>query len=304
MSETQVRRLIRRKRIGRLWAVLWRAAVKFTETDGQQLAASFAYYALFALLPLLVLSITLGTRFLGNREEATDEVFSLMSQYIVVDMGSPEQVRATLEGFMRSRFGSGLVSFFVLLWCSLGFFRSLVRGVNSAWGTHEHSWWRLPLKNLLMVSVLASALLIGLLAPAVLNGFGKYYSTHRELFAFDFGLGGWMVRVGRALLPPLLLFYSLVLFYKFAPRRKTTVREIWIEAFVVTLALGGMQKLFVFYAGRVVNFNVLYGTFGSVVALLVWIYMTGAVIIIGGCCSAARAEIAQGQPDQAACEVL
>jgi Ca2+-transporting ATPase len=304
MAETPVRNLTRRRRIGRFWAVLWRTGVKYSETDGEQRAASFAYYALFSLLPLLVLLITFGTRFLGDRTEATNEVFSLMSQYIAVDIGSPEQVRATVEGFMRTRFGSGLVSFAILLWCSLRFFQSLVRGVNSAWGTHEYSWWRLPLKNLLMITVLTSALLIGLVAPAILNGFEKYYSAHRELFSFDFGLGGWVVRTARALLPPLLLFYSLALFYKFAPRRKTTFREVWIEALLVTVALGGMQKLFVFYAGRVAHFNVLYGTFGSVVALLVWIYLTGAVIIIGGCCCAARSEIARGQPDRAEVEVL
>ena len=282
-----------------MWAVIWRTGVKYTETDGEQIAASFAYYALFSLLPLLVLLVTVGTRFLGNRAQATDQIFSLMSEYIAVDLGSSEQVRSTLEGFMRTRLGSGLVSFAILLWCSLRFFQALVKGVNRAWGTHEYSWWRLPLKNLLMVMVLASALLIGIIAPAILNGVEHYYREHRATFSFDFGLGGRMVRLARGLLPPLLLFYSLNLFYKFAPRRKTTFREVWLEAFLVTLALGGFQKLFVFYTGRVTNFNVLYGTFGSVVALLLWIYLTGTVIILGGCLSAARGEIAQGLADQA-----
>lgn len=295
---------MRTQRIGRFWAVVWRTGVKFVETNGEQHAASFAYYALFSLLPLLVLLITLGTRFLGSREHATSQIFDLLSQYIVVDLGSPEQVRATVEGFMQSRLGSGLISFGILTWCSLRFFHSLVRAVNSAWGTHEYSWWRLPLKNLLMVTVLASALLIGLVAPAILNGFEKYYGAHRDAFAFDFGLGGWVVKTARSLLPPLLLFYSLALFYKFAPRRRTTFREVWIEAVLVTAALGGLQKLFVFYAGRVANFNVLYGTFGSVVALLLWIYLTGTVIIVGGCLCASRAEIAAGEADRAASAAL
>jgi Ca2+-transporting ATPase len=287
-----------------MWAIIWRTLLKYSETDGEQRAASFAYYALFAMLPLLVLLISVGTRFLGNQAQATNQVFSLMSEYVVVDLGSPEQVRATVEGFMRTRLGSGIVSSVILLWCSLGFFRALVRGVNSAWGTLEYSWWRLPLKNLLMVAFLASALLIGLVAPTILNGVERYYEGHREVFAFDFGLGGRMVRFARGLLPPLLLFYSLVLFYKFAPRRRTTFREVWIEALLVTAALGGLQKLFVLYAGRVTDFNVLYGTFGSVVALLVWIYLTGMMIILGGCLCSARAEISAGESDHAQREHL
>ncbi len=284
--------------------MLWRTGVKYVETDGEQHAASFAYYALFSLLPLLVLLIALGTRFLGDRDQATDQIFDLISQYLAVDLGSADQVRTTVSGFMRSRLGSGLISFVILTWTSLRFFHSLVRAVNSAWGTHEYSWWRLPLKNLLMVTVLASALLIGLIVPAILNGFEKYYSLHRDAFAFDFGLGGWVVRTARSLLPPLLLSYSLILFYKFAPQRKTVIREVWIEALLVTAVLGGLQKLFVYYAGSVTNFNVLYGTFGSVVALLLWIYLTGTVIIIGGCASAARSELALGKSEQVASDVL
>src|SRR5205085_12212034 len=101
-----------------------------------------------------------------------------MAGYVGVDIGSPEQVRGAVEGFMRTRLGSGLVSFAILLWCSLRFFQALVKGVNRAWGTHEYSWWRLPLKNLLMVAVLASALLIGIVAPAILNGIDHYYRAH------------------------------------------------------------------------------------------------------------------------------
>ena len=294
----------RRRRMGRVWAIVWRAMVKYIETDGEQRAASFAYYALFSLLPLLVLLITIGSRFLGDWGQATTQVFALMSEYMAVDLGGSEQVRATVEGFMQSRLGSGLVSGVILLWCSLRFFQALVQGVNRAWGTNEYSWWRLPLKNLLMTSVLASALLIGLLAPAILNGVEHYYRDHRSMFSFDLGLGGWLFRLARFLLPPLLLFYSLTLFYKFAPQRKTTFREVWPEAFLVTLALGGLQKLFVFYTGRVTNFNVLYGTFGSVVALLVWIYFTGSLIIIGGCFCAARGEIAGGLEDGAKPPIL
>jgi YihY family inner membrane protein len=292
-------KLSRRLRIGRIWATVWRSLVKYDETDGEQRAASFAYYALFSLLPLMVLLITLGSRFLGNRQQATNEVFSLMSQYVGMDLGSTQAVRATVESFMQSRLGSGLISALVVVWCALRFFQALVHGVNKAWGTKEYTWWRLPLKNLLMITILTSALLIGIITPAILKSVEHFYRSHSAEFAFDLGLGKMMFEVARMLLPPLLLFYALILFYKFAPRRKTTIREVWLEALWVTLALGALQKLFVFYAGKAADFNVVYGTFGGVMALLMWIYLTGAVIILGGCFCAARAEIRQGLADQA-----
>jgi YihY family inner membrane protein len=299
MPEKSENRLTSRQRIGRVWATIWRALVKYTETDGEQRAASFAYYALFALLPLTVLLITLSTRFLGDQSKATQIVFSLMSEYIKMDAGTQDSVQETVKSFMHSRLGSGLVSIAIVLWCSLRFFQSLVTGVNKAWGTKEYDWWRLPLMNLLMVTVLASALLLGIITPTAINGVDQYYRDHQSQFGFDHGLGGQALNLVRWLLPPLLLFYALALFYKFAPRRKTTFREVWLEAISVTLLLGGLQKLFLFYASKVAEFNLVYGTFGSVVALLMWIYLTGATIILGGCFCAARAEITSGLDDQA-----
>lgn len=285
-------------RRGYIWATCWRAIVKFRETDGEQRAASFAYYAFFALLPLTVLLITIGTRFLGNQAQATDAVFRLMSQYVDVDMGSADQVRVTVSGFMSSRLGSGLISFFVVMWCAMRFFQALVHGVNRAWGTRELSWWHVPVKNMLTTAILASALLIGIIAPAIITGTENYYARHQPDWPFMQVLGSTFFGMARLLLPPLLLFYGLSLFYKVAPRRKTVFREVWLEALWVTVALGGLQQLFVVYAGKAANFNRVYGTFGSVVALLMWIYLTGALIILGGCFCAARAEIRRGQEDQ------
>ncbi len=285
-------------RLGTIWATCWRAFVKYHETDGEQRAASFAYYAFFALLPLLVLLITLGTRFLGNQEQATNEIFRLLSQYIDVDMGSANEVKATVNGFMRSRLGSGLISFAVVFWCAMRLFQALVHGVNKAWGTKELSWWLVPLKNMLMTAILASALLIGIVAPAIINGVEHYVFLYKLDWPMVQTFGKTIFWLVRFLIPPLLLFYALLLFYLSAPRRKTTFREVWLEALWVTLALGGLQKLFVIYAGKAAKFNVVYGTFGSVVALLMWIYFTGAVIILGGCFCAARAEICRGLGDQ------
>ena len=98
-------------------------------------------------------------------------------------------------------------------------------------------------------------------------------------------------RLTRLTLPWLVLFYGLVMFYKYAPRRKTALKEVWIAALLVSLLLQLLIKGFIFYAANFAKFNALYGTLGSVVAVLMWIYLSGTVIIFGGCWCAAQAEI-------------
>jgi Ca2+-transporting ATPase len=55
----------------------------------------------------------------------------------------------------------------------------------------------------------------------------------------------------------------------------------------------------VLYTKNIGQFNAVYGTFGSVVALLLWIYLSGSIIILGGCLSASKYEIEMSLTDQA-----
>lgn len=269
--------------------IAWRTLCLYSETDGEQRAASFAYYAFFALFPLVLLFVSIGSTFLDSSRVAA-AVIDFVARYIPVESDQQNIVVETINGVLRSRGGAGVVAVLGLAWSSLRFFQSLVRGVNRAWGTHEYSWWRLPLQNALMVGIVASALLIGVVAPTVLDAVQAFVWSHRITVGVDALV--IVFRVLRFLIPFAVLFYGFSMFYKFAPRRRTAFSEVWLASLLVTLALQSLQSLFVFYAKNFGHFNALYGTFGGVVALLMWIYLSGSIIILGGCLCAAIGEAA------------
>lgn len=285
------------------WNVIWRAITKYTETDGEQRAASFAYYAFFSIFPMILLLVSAAAMFFDNEEKAAKVVINIVGSYIPVEPvrsdGAATQANWFLhvvEGVIRNRQKAGLVAFGLLAWSAVRFFQSLVRGVNKAWGTKEYSWWRLPIKNFAMVGIVASALFLGIVAPSAINLLEYYYwvnvgSDFHDFFRSFF----WF---SRQIIPTLVLFYGFAMFYKFSPRRKTRFREIWLAALLVTLGLQALQGLFVFYATNLGDFNRLYGTLASVVALLMWIYLSGSVIIFGGCISAAQYEVGMHITDQ------
>lgn len=288
-----------RRRLGKAGAILWRALKKYNETDGEQRAASFAYYAFFALFPLMVLVITIGTRFLGSEAYAATKITEQVQHYMPVDSELTSAVIRTINGVLRSRTSAGAIAFVVLAWSALRFFQGLVHGVNRAWGTKDYPWWRMPLKNLLMVIILTSALLIGIILPAVIDQMQYQYWKHSWEVGLDFRFMISFFKTLRLLVSPLVLFYGFILFYKYAPRRRTTLREVWIGALLATIGLDLLQRAFLLYTKSITNFNALYGTFGSVIALLMWIYLSGSIIILGGCLCAARYEINMALTDQA-----
>ena len=285
-----------------LWAVLVRVVVKYTETDGEQRAASFAYYAFFSLFPLLLLLISIGAMLLGDdpqaREHATTSVVEFVKGFIPVAEGQADWFVKTFDGVVKSRNKAGVIAFLALAWSAIRFFQALVHGVNKAWGTKEYSWWRLPIQNLFMVGIVASALFLGVVIPPIINLIEYYFWTKSNDAGLDLPFVKDVFVFARAIVPSIVLFYGFSMLYKFAPRRRTTFREVWFASLLVTLGLQGLQSLFVVYSTNIGEFNRLYGTLGSVIALLMWIYLTGTVIILGGCISAATYEVRMSLTDQ------
>lgn len=269
-----------------------RMITKYLEIDGELRAASFAYYAFFALFPLLLLFISLGTMIWGDRAMVANQVLGFMHDYIPTN--EQKLLESTVIGVLNLRTQAGVVAILALAWSSLRFFQALVHGINRAWGTKEYSWWRLPLANLGMMAILAATLLLGVVAPVIMKAIEAWIPSGAA--GYDFM--EYSLRMTRLISPSLILFFGLLMFYKYAPRRKTLVREVWVSAALVTVFLLLLQKAFVIYAANFAKFNALYGTLSGGVAVLMWIYLSGSLIIFGGCLCAAQSEIISGEVEK------
>lgn len=272
--------------LGRLWRVVYKTFSTYGEIDGEQRAASFAYYVLFSLFPMLALLLTLGSLFFSS-----EEIVGNINAVLPLGEGQRRFLWEAVMALENSRGGISTVSIIILVWCSLRFFQALVRGVNRAWHTVEIPWWQVPLKNLLMVGILGSALFAGLLIPAVLQGVGKIFRTAEDFLRenmpfFDFQMAAAILDWSRYVLGGGILFYSFSMLYMLAPRRRVFFRQVWLPALLVTLALQACQVAFVTYLPKFVNYG-LYGAVGGMMLVLMWVYFSGILIILGGCLCAA-----------------
>jgi YihY family inner membrane protein len=262
---------------GRTWTNLVRAIARYGEVNGEQCAASFAYYAFFSLFPLILLVVAIGTLFVSDREQAARRLVIQIEAYTPLQQGDRDVVMNTVEGVIRHGWGAGILGFLTLVWSSLRFFQALVLGINRAWGAKDYDWWRLPLRNLLMIGIVLSAVLLGVLAPLVLTKTLEFIRWNQD----------WLTGIFTSLLPTLILFYCLLMFYRFAPRgRSATFKQVWPAALFAALALKFCQQLFGIYLTQFISFNPVYGVFGTIMALLFWIYLSGVIVIFGGCIAA------------------
>jgi len=255
---------------------LRRAFQRYSEINGEQCAASSAYYAFFSLFPLILLLVAVSTFFIPDAKRAARRVVTQIEVYTPLLEKDKLVILKTVDGVLRNGWRAGLVGFLALTWSSLRFFQALVIGVNRAWGLPDYHWWHLPLKNLLMASILVSALFLNILLPLLFRGMQRFIGWDLNVIA----------AVVSSVFPALALFGGLILFYKFAPRRAAPFTQVWIAALLVTLVLTLGHALFGWYLGRFADFNALYGVFGTIMALLLWIYIAGVIVIFGACIAA------------------
>jgi YihY family inner membrane protein len=142
----------------------------------------------------------------------------------------------------------------------------------------------MPLKSLVLFSITVGAVLLGMAGPALMR------MSKIGLFT-ESNVHSWVYTLGSFFIPLLLVFFGLSLFYRLAPRRPTQFIEVWIAALCSTALLQVAESPFVIYLKNFATLNVIFGAIGGIMALLLWIYVSGYIFIFGACLCAAQAEM-------------
>ena len=79
----------------------------------------------------------------------------------------------------------------------------------------------------------------------------------------------------------LLMLAVFLLLYKFIPNVKTYWRYVWPGALLAAILFEIARSLFIFYLEHLANYELIYGSITSIIALLVWIYYSALILILG-----------------------
>ncbi|MFN7928271.1 MAG: YihY/virulence factor BrkB family protein [Blastocatellia bacterium] len=239
-------------------------------------AAQLAFYFLFALFPMLIfLAALVGylpiphllEQFLGYLSEVLPPTaLTLVSQ--------------TLSEITR-RQRSGLLSFgFVAtIWAASSGLHALIYSLNVAYGVKKmRPWWKERCLALgltfafsgLIISALAIVFFGGNLGRLLADAL-RWSRTFRD---------GWQLLQWPLVV--LFVWFGLELIYFAAPNLPRPWKWFTPGAIFALLAWLTISFAFKLYVTRVSNYTLTYGSLGSVMALMFWLYLTSIVILIGG----------------------
>lgn len=272
-----------KQKIHSIWTLLRLTSKRFFLIEGMQRAEAFAFNAFFSLFPLIILLVMIASTF-TDRERAGAEIIAYIEGYIPLGSEMQGYIFIAIADVMKTRQQTSLVAFFILAWVAIQCFTTLIHAIHRAWDTETQTWWRLPLKSLLLLGITAGAVFFGIALPMLAQVAKK---TFHEVNAFSY----WAFALGSFLISLLVVFVSLGMFYKLAPGRPTRFAEVWVAALCATLLLQAAGSMFVNYLQNFSTINAVYGAFGGIMALLLWIFLSGCIFIFGACISAVQADV-------------
>lgn len=272
-----------------VWAILCLAAKIFFRIDGSQWAGAFAFNSFFALFPLVILFVTIASAII-DRDRAGQAIISYMESYVPITGEMQHYIFQTISGVITARKQAGAVALIIMVWVALQSFTTLISATNRAWDVEEYNWWRLPLKSLVFLTIMVSMVLLSIGASVFVTIAKDWLFPVNDFNYHVYAMGSFFI-------PLLVVFLSLSLFYRMAPRRPMRFAQVWTAALCASILLQAAESLFVIYLKHFATLNAVYGAFGGIMALLLWIYLSGCIFIFGAClCAAKAAETSKNRP--------
>jgi len=271
-----------RRSSGRL-GVLRRAGQGYADTQAAQAAAALAYYVFFSLFPLLFLLVSAATYILDlGSDEAFQSAVQLISQAIPV---SQDLIRSNLAKIVNSRGTVGLVGLAATLWSSSSAFTILTQDINEAFAdAPTRGVVKTRLMGMLMVAAVVLLLFLSLGTTTAVSVIRRL-PMMPELMPFLASSAWSLLSRATPLIFSFLLFLAL---FQWVPTKRVHWPAALSGAAITAIAWELAKELFSLYlTSGLARYTVVYGPLSSVIVLMFWIYISGAIALFGAHLTAA-----------------
>ncbi|WP_408009393.1 YihY/virulence factor BrkB family protein [Pseudalkalibacillus sp. A8] len=251
--------------------IFWKDLFRRIQDDGvTDLAAQLAFYFLLSLFPFLIVTVTILTTIVDK-----NQLFTLIQLY-----GPPELMNIVKENteIINNQGGAILsVGIIATLWTASNGMNAVIRALNQAYDVEES-------RNFIVARAVAMMLTLGMLliifVAMALPVFGQMIG---HIFGY-LGLPHWEAiwNALRWVLSTLIIVCVITIIYFVAPNKRLGVKNVWIGAVLATVGWQFVSWAFSFYVNNFGNFSATYGSLGGVIVLMLWFYVSGLMLIIGG----------------------
>jgi membrane protein len=268
-------------KVSQFASVLRTALIATYEDNCLSVAKGAAYSSLLSFFPVLTTLAAILVQ--ANATDVARNIAKFL--YDVVPPGT-EDVVETLFVVHGERPRYVLVGAVILaLWAASGAIMSMIEGFRGIYRIPSGRSFIRERAMAIFLVLICTLPVVGASALIVFGSKAEIFLMHR------FGFGESVLLLSK-ILRLVLAFGSFVvvtaLLYYLGPNRKQTFANVFPGAFVATVLWLVSTLVFSWYVKHIANYNVLYGSVGAGLALLVWMYVWSVITLIGCEFNAAR----------------
>ena len=254
--------------------VMVRTVSEFLDDEMSTYASALAYQMLFSLFPFWLFLIAL----IGFLHLPDFFSWLRLQSELVLPPQALEQVNPVIDQLQQSKGGLLSIGIFIALWTASAGVRLMMSAMNAAYDVVEGRpvWKRIPLSvlytiGIAMMLLVAAALMVT--GPQVMNW-----------LASQIGMEDFIVTLWTILRWPLivaLLMVSVALIYYVMPDVKQEFRFITPGSVLAVVVWIIASLGFGYYVKTFADYNAMYGSIGAIIVLLLYFYISAAVLLLG-----------------------
>ncbi len=261
------------------WKILKNTAVQFYSDNLTNYSSSIAFYLIFSLPAILIITVSIA-------ESAYEDQIVREALLEQIQMLLGTESASTVDKVLSNASISGstlfakLVGIGTLLFSATTVFVSLQDGLNKIWRVKpnpKQNVWNFIKNRMLTLAMVISIgflLLVSLVIDAIIALFSEMI-TQETSDASLYIISGINILVS---ITVITLVFSLI--FKFLPDAKIKWQDVWVGAFFTTVLFTVGKYLIGLYLGNS-SIDSVYGTAGSLVLLLIWVYYSSLIVFIG-----------------------
>ncbi|UOE56587.1 YihY/virulence factor BrkB family protein [Bacillus sp. CMF12] len=247
---------------------------EFKNDRATGLAAEQAYYYMLSIFPLLILLISIVPYLSLDPQKALSYLQSVMpsDSFNVIEDNVVDII---------TKPNGGLLTFGIIgtLWSASNGMQAFIRAMNDAFDVEET---RSFIKSRLISIGLTLGLLAAFIIAMVLPVFGKVIMNFVENFINIPDGMQILINVLRWAIAFVIMVTVLAILYKVAPNKHFPFKQVLPGAIAATVMWQLISFGLSFYVSNFGNYSATYGSLGGVIVLMLWFFLTGLVLVIGG----------------------
>ncbi|WP_343841938.1 YihY/virulence factor BrkB family protein [Salinibacillus aidingensis] len=247
---------------------------RYVDDDVGGRAAQLAYFFLLSLFPFIIFLLTL----MAYIPVTVEQMMSLVGSYVPGDtMNFIEQnIGQLMDNKNGQLLSIGLIS---TLFIASNGINALIRVINLTYEIHPK---RSFISARLISMVLTVAMYLVIITALLLPVFGEVLGIY--VFSF-FGAGDEFLRVWEAMrwvISAIVMLFIFIFLYKISPEKRVTLTEALPGAIFATFGWQLVSFIFAFYVENFGHYDARYGSLGAMIVLMIWLYLSALIIILGG----------------------